>query len=86
MPHLVSGLLRVFDGVGHGLAEEFTVALAQRVAESNPMYRNRKEALRHLAQALERSRLAEDLEEDGKLEEERRVAYSVEELCCICSN
>ncbi len=31
MPHLVGDLLRVFDGIGDGLAEEFSIAPAQPV-------------------------------------------------------
>lgn len=38
----------------------FTVALARRVAESNPLYRNRLDELHRLAQPLERSRLARE--------------------------
>lgn len=38
----------------------FTVALACRVAERNPVFRRRRDALRKLEQALERSRLARE--------------------------
>jgi len=51
----------------------FIVALARRVTESNPMYRNRGNELRRLEQSLERSRLArEDSYGPGKLSERLR--------------
>ena len=51
----------------------FIVALARRVTESNPMYRDRGNELQRLEQALERSRLArEDTYGPGKLSERMR--------------
>ena len=38
----------------------FSVSLARRVAESNPMYRHRRDELEQLERALERSRLARE--------------------------
>ena len=51
----------------------FTVALARRVAESNPVYRSREGELRDLEEALERSRLArEDTYGRGVMSERMR--------------
>ncbi len=48
----------------------FVVSLALRVTKNNPLYRDREEELLHLAQALERSRLArEDTYGRGKMSE-----------------
>jgi len=50
----------------------FTVALARRVAERNPVFRNRLEELQRLEQSLERSRLARE-DTYGRMEMSERM-------------
>jgi hypothetical protein len=50
----------------------FTVALARRVAESNPAFRNRLEELERLEQRLDRSRLARE-DSYGRRENSERM-------------